>query len=194
MNSGQISSEDASISLRPAWQAALIVLAVLFAVSEIVYLVLGGIAKACLVEGAACGALGMDISNALFVNATDVSGVPVFSNIFAIGLPGFNNLFYLFISGLGIDGMDQLLSTVAASVIIGFLVLWGCFAASARRGVMMRLLLAIVFALGWWVLYNNTEASVYKTDFLTLAFMRYLEIPVGAISLFVASFLVLPRH
>lgn len=190
MNSAKTSAADASATglQRPAWQTAVIILAVLFALSETVYLVLGGVARICLAESAACGLLATGISQTLFVNATDVSGVPVFSNIFAIGLPGLNNLFYLFISGLGVDGIGQLLSTVAASVLIGFMITWGYVAASAGRGVMTRLLLASGFAVAWWVLYNNTEASVYTTSFLALASSRYLEIPLGTFSLFVASF------
>lgn len=190
--SGETSSAPTSTlpPQRPAWQTALIVLTVLFAVSEAVYLVLGSIARTCMAEGAACGPLAAGTSNALFVNAVDPGGGATLMNAFAIGLPGFNNLFYLFISGFGIDTAQQLLSTVAASIIIGFLVLWGYFTTSVNRSAGLRLLLAVGFAIGWWVLYNGTEASVYKSEFLGLIFSRYLEIPVGAVSMFVASFFV----
>lgn len=192
MTNGQTSSAVPAPQ-PPAWQSALIVLAVLFALSETVYLVLGGIAKMCLAEGATCGTLAMGISNALFAGGTNESGVPVFSNIFSIGLPGFNNLFYLFIAGFGIDSADQMLSTVAASVIVGFLVVWGYVAMSAKRSTGLRLLLAIAFAIGWWLFYNGVEASVYKAEFVSLISARYLEIPIGTISLFVASFFVSRR-
>lgn len=173
---------------RPAWQTALVVLSVLFALSETIYLVLGAIAKTCLAEGATCGAFANALSNALFVNATGQSGTPVLDNTFSIGLPGFNNLFYLLLAGISINDFGPLLATVAASVIIGFLILWGYFATAANRDAMIRLSLAIAFGAGWWVLYNNTEASVYKTEFVALASSRYLEIPIGAISMFLASF------
>jgi hypothetical protein len=175
---------------RPAWQTAIIVLPVLFTLSEALYLALGATAKTCLAEGAACGPLARTVSNALFVNATGESGASVLDNAFSVGLPGFNNLFYIFLAGIGIDYFLPLLATAAASVIIGFVVLWGYFAMTAKRSVPMKLLLAIAFAIGWCVLYNNTEASVYKTEFVGLVSSRYLEIPIGAICIFIASFFV----
>jgi hypothetical protein len=173
---------------RPAWRSALAVFAVLFTLSEGLYLILGSIAKTCLAPGAACGSLATGVSSAIFVNATNESGAPMLSNLISIGLPGFSNLFYLFLAGITIDDYGQLLATVAASVIIGFVVLWGYVAMIAKRGVAMRLVLAVAFAIGWWVLYNNTEASIYKVDFSSIAPSRYLEIPIAAISMFIASF------
>jgi hypothetical protein len=195
LTSGDFSSAEAmpAEQARPAWQTALITLAVLFTLSEALYLVLGAMATICLAEGAACGPLAKTISNALFVNATGESGAPVLDSVFSVGLPGFNNLFYIFLAGIGIDYLAPLLATAAASVVIGFVVLWGYFAMTAKRGIAMKLLLAIAFAIGWCVLYNNTEASVYKTEFVGLVSARYLEIPIGAISIFIASFFVQRR-
>lgn len=195
MSSVETPAADTSaiVPQRPVWQSAIVVLIVLFTLSEAVYLVLGGIAKTCLAPLATCGPWVTEASRPLFAYYATESGANMFSNTFSIGLPGFNNIFYLFVAGVLADFLGILLATAAASILIGFLVVWGFLAISAKQGVALRLVLAIGFAIGWFAFYNYTEASVYGADFLPLARMRYLEIPIGAASLFVASFFALRR-
>ena len=187
MTIGQISAAEVRAARQPAWQTALVALGVLFTLSEAVYLVLGHIAKRCLAEGTACAPLVNSISGALFVNATNESGAPMFSNVLAIGLPGFNNLFYALVAGIGVDYFGQFLASAAASLIIGILILWGYFALAAGRGPATRFLIAIVFAIGWCLFYNGTEASIFGADFISLVSSRYPEVPIGVASLFIAS-------
>lgn len=177
---------------RPAWQTALVALAVLLAMSEGAYLLLGAIGKRCLADGAGCGQTTATMSNALFANAAGDGGGQVFTVAFSFGLPGFNNLFYLLFGTIGTGEMGDFLATVAASLLIGFVVLWGHVAAAAGRGIVVTLLLAIGCSLGWFALYNNMEASVFGVSFMELIPLRYLEVPVAAASLFAVSLLA-PR-
>lgn len=173
---------------RPAWQTALIALAVLLALSEGAYLLLGTIAKGCIAEISACGQVTGPLSTALFANATNENGTQALIVLFSFGLPGFNNLFYLLLGSISISQMGNFLATVAASVLIGFLVLWGYVAAVTGRGILMKLLLAVGFSIGWFALYNNTEASVFGVGLTDLVLSRYLEMPIAAVSLFAVSF------
>ena len=187
MTSGKISAAELQAAGQPAWQTTLVAFGLLFTLSEATYLILGTIAKRCLAQGATCEPFVNAVGGALFVNATNESGAPMFSNALAIGLPGFNNLFYALVTGIGVDYFGQFLASAAASVIIGVLVLWGYFALTAGRGQAMRLLIAIAFAIAWCLFYNGTEASIFGADFVSLVSTRYLEVPVGAASLFIAS-------
>ncbi|MGV3548366.1 hypothetical protein [Rhizobium sp.] len=195
MNNGESISANpvAAPHQKPAWMTAVIVLVVLLLLSEVAYVVLGGIAKMCLAEGANCGPLVTGISRSLFTPYDSEGGVKLLSSTFSIGLPGFNNLFYLFVGGVVAEFLVMLLTTTAASLLIGFLIVWGYVVMSGGRNVAIQLLLAVAFAIGWFGFYNYTEASVYGADFLPLAEMRYLEIPIAAASLFVASFFVRQR-
>lgn len=172
---------------RPIWPTALIALAVLFALSEASYMLLGVLAQRCLDKVSACGQAVGAMSDALFLYATTESGAPSFMVKFSFGLPGFNNLFYTILSGVAIDELGKFMATVAISLLAGFLVIWGFLAAAAGRGIAMKLLLAIAFALGWFALYNKAEASVYGTEFIASISARYLEIPIAAISLLIVS-------
>jgi hypothetical protein len=178
---------------RPAWQTALVALAILFFISEAAYLLAGFGAKSCSDDAVNCRHIASWLYEIFFTHATNEAGMQVFVVKTSFGLPGFNNLFYAILGNGLAEAPGKFLATVAASILVGFLAIWGYLATSAGRGVMVRLLLAIAFAIGWFVFYNNAEASVFRLDFFETVAQRTLEIPVATISLLLVSLFVRPK-
>jgi hypothetical protein len=174
---------------RPAWRTALVALAVLFAISEMAYLLIGLGAKSCSDDAANCRHIVSWFYEIFITHAVNEIQMEEMVVRTSFGLPGFNNLFYVILGNIMFYQPDKFLLSAAASVIVGFLALWGYLATSTGRGAMMKLLLAIIFAIGWFVLYNNAEASVYDVDVFATAMRRAAEIPIAAISLLLVSLL-----
>ena len=168
---------------------ALVALAALFVLSEALYLSAGMGAKTCIDSLTGCRAITEWLWDIFFMYVENDRGIQVFVVKTSFGLPGFNNIFYLILGDVLTDEPGKFLATVAASILVGFLALWGYLATSAHRGAMMKLLLAVIFAIGWFALYNNAEASVYGVDVFATAMRRASEIPIAAISLLAVSLL-----
>lgn len=194
MSTGDISTAPTMREQQhPAWRTALIALAVLLVLSEAAYLFAGMRAKICIDSLTSCVPINEWLYGIFFMYAESTNGAPAFMVKTSFGLPGFNNIFYIVLGNALMDQPGQFLATVAASLLVGFLALWGYLALGAQRGALMKLLFAAFFAIGWFALYNNAEASIFGADFFVLAGQRYWEIPVAFVSLLLVSLLARRR-
>lgn len=195
MDRSGISTTPASgASERPTWLVALIAMAALFVISEITYLSVGMVAKASIDGGATAhdGLVGA-LSNAFFMNSVSESGAPTFMLKALFGLPGFNNLFFLLFSPPDPARLIPFTISGLAAPLVGMLALFGHLELSSRRGVMISLLSALLFAVVWVVLYTCAESSIFGDDVWSQFWLHVLEFPTAFISLLAVSFVLRRR-
>jgi hypothetical protein len=173
---------------RSVWPVALVALAVLFVMSEVTYLAVATLAKANIDGGGTAldGVLGA-LSNSLFVYGEDDAARPVLMLKSFFGLPGFNTLYFLVFWPLDMIRPMPFITSGLAAPLVGFLAIFGHLSMSAGHGGVVRLVSAVVFAVGWVVLYTAAEASMYGDGFWTEFPLHVLEIPTTFASLLAAS-------
>lgn len=123
------------------------------------------------------------LSRSFFMLSDGPDGAPRIYNILAFGLPGLNNLFYTFINPTDPGEMPKFLQTVAISLLVALMMIAGFLATGRGRGMFMKFLLAIAFAVAWFALYNNAEFSIYGGDFWYMVRTRFTEIPIATVAL-----------
>jgi hypothetical protein len=173
---------------RPVWQVALIALTVLFVLSEAGFLLIAMVARS-VIDGGATAHDGLlaALSNAFFVYGENASGAPVFMAKGFFLLPGFNSLYYLTFGLVEPVQTVPFITSGLAAVLIAMFALVAYLTLSAGRGVALKLLLALVVAVGWVVLYTAAEASMFANAFWTNINEHWLEIPAALISLLLVS-------
>lgn len=173
----------------PTWQVALIALVILGGLSETAYVLVGMVADACFVEDINCEHVSEILGYAFFeVEPGGSRGKYVYPRG-GLGLPGFSNAFHFVVGTANSSPLKSLLPA-AISVIVGFLMIAG-FLSRARGGRLpSKLGLAIVFATGWFLLYNLIDMLIFRIDVSEALMQRYPEIPVSAIGLLIVSLFV----
>ncbi|MDB5531722.1 MAG: hypothetical protein JWO28_37 [Hyphomicrobiales bacterium] len=83
--------------------------------------------------------------------------------------------------------MWKFAQTVVIAYLVGFIAIFGSLHMAAGRGLLIHLLLAMVFAVIWFALYTSAELSLFGGEFTGVFQMRYFEIVVATLALFVTS-------
>ena len=176
------------------WSLSLIILAVLAAISEGVYLGLGSVAYACAANERLCNTPMGAIARPLFETSVIPGRGTYLYSLYSIGLPGLNNLFYLFYGYFDAGNQVRFVETIAISLLVGWLSIFVFLSASRGRGLVLRLILAFACAVGWFVLYNAAELSIFGGSFSTIVPVRAIEIAITTVCLMIASLVVERRH
>lgn len=169
---------------------ALVALAVLGVLSEAAYLTLAAAPYYCVADGRFCDTFLADVARPLFDAVKAEDGRVNAYNIFAFGLPGLNNIYFLLFTVIEPAMMWKFGQTVVIAYLVGFMAIFGFLHMAAGRGLFIRLLLAMVFAVIWFALYTGAELSLFGGEFAGVFQMRYFEIVTTTLTLFITSFFV----
>jgi len=179
---------------RPAWLVSMIALAILFALSELTYLVIATISKLSIDSGSTAhdGFFGA-LSNGFFMYGESDRGTRMLMLKTFFGLPGFNNLFFLLFWPLEAIRPIPFLTSGLAAPLVGMIAVFSHITLTAGRGMVLCALSALLFSVVWVVVYTAAEASIYEDTFWSQFPQHFLEMPVAFLSLLGVS-LVLRRR
>ena len=179
---------------RPTWLVSVIALAILFALSELTYLVIATISKLSIDSGSTAhnGFIGA-LSNGFFTYGQSHSGTPMLMLKTFFGLPGFNNLFFLLFWPLEAIRPIPFVTSGLAAPLVGMLAVFCHITLTAGRGWVLRVLSALLFSVVWVLVYTAAEASIYEDTFWSLFPQHFLEMPVAFLGLLGVSFVLRRR-